>query len=71
MAQPSHRPCNREVPLFNDPGIMCEFYNSLLSLESSSCSVHPYYFVDVMNVCRRCTNDKHIYIYIYVYILYI
>ena len=66
--QPSQQtPCNRVVPSFDDPAIirkMCEFHNSLFSLESSSCSVcierFPSKSVDVMNVCRRCTNDKHI-----------
>ena len=43
MPQPSlQSPCNRKVPLFNDPALirkMCEFHNSLLRLDSLSCSV--------------------------------
>jgi len=59
-------PCNREVPSFNDPAIirkMCEFHNTLLSLDSSCCSVcherFPSISVDAMNICKRCSNDKH------------
>ena len=59
-------PFNCKLPSFNDPAIirkMCEFHNSLLSLKSSFCSVCMEHFpsisVDVMNICRRCTNNKH------------
>ena len=38
---------------------MCAFHDSLLSLESSCCSVYlERLSVDVMNVCRRCTKNK-------------
>ena len=60
----SSEPFSRDIPSFNDPAFIrkiCAFHDRLLRLESSCCSVCLEHFPSIsVNVCRRCTNDKHI-----------